>query len=213
MRSDYALYVVAVIFFVITIISLLALSSDFERNLSAVATVVLGLLFAGVGYTQRPRAKTETAHAPVTHAPVTHAPVTHAPVTHAPVTQAPVTHAPVTHAPVTQAPVTHAPVTQAPVTQVALSPPAVSGTVKEAAQQKIEPVVEPITAAVQPLKMELTAVKGIKEKRAEQLRSLGISSVEQLANASAEDLAKRLKIAPYFTQRWVENAKEIIAKS
>jgi predicted flap endonuclease-1-like 5' DNA nuclease len=99
------------------------------------------------------------------------------------------------------------------VTQAAPSPPAVSETVEEPAQQKIEPVVEPIAVAVQPPKMELTAVKGIKEKRAEQLRTLGISSVEQLANASAEDLAKKLKIAPYFTQRWIENAKEIIAKS
>jgi predicted flap endonuclease-1-like 5' DNA nuclease len=162
MRSDYALYVVAVIFFAITIVSLLALSG-LEENLSAVATVVLGLLFAGVGYTQRPQAKTETA--------------------------------------------------QAPVAQTAPSPPVVSETVEEPAQQKIEPIVEPIAVAAQPPKMELTAVKGIKEKRAEQLRTLGISSVEQLANASAEDLAKKLKIAPYFTQRWIENAKEIVAKS
>jgi predicted flap endonuclease-1-like 5' DNA nuclease len=157
MRSDYALYVVALIFFVITIISLLALS-DVERSLSAVATVVLGLLFLGVGYTQRPRAKIETAQAPSTA-------------------------------------------------------PAVSETVEAAAEQKIEPIVEPIAVPVQLPKMELTAVKGIKEKRAEQLRVLGISSVQELANASAEDLAKKLKIAPYFTQQWIENAKEIIAKS
>jgi predicted flap endonuclease-1-like 5' DNA nuclease len=177
MRSDYALYVVGVIFFVITIISLLALT-DSERSLSAVATVVLGLLFLGVGYTQRPQAKTETAQAPTA-----------------------------------QAPTAQAPTAQAPTIQAPPSLPAVSKTVEAAAQQKIEPIVEPITVPMQLPKIELTAVKGIKEKRAEQLRALGISSVQELANASAEDLAKKLKIAPYFTQHWIENAKEIIAKS
>jgi predicted flap endonuclease-1-like 5' DNA nuclease len=167
MRSDYALYVVALIFFVITAISIFALS-DFERNLSAVATVVLGLLFLCVGYTQRPRAKTETTQAPITQALATEAPP---------------------------------------------SFPVVSETVEAAEQPKIEPIVEPISAAVQLPKMELTAVKGIKEKRAQQLRTLGIDSVQELANASAEDLAKKLKIAPYFTQQWIENAKEIIARS
>jgi len=174
MRSDYALYVVALIFFLITIISLLALSNYVvERNLSAVATVVLGLLFAGVGYTQRPQPKTEIA----------------------------------------QAPVTQAPVTQVASIETPPPPPVISGTVEEAKQLKTEPVVEPIAVAPQLPTRELTAVKGIKEKRAEQLRALGITSVEQLANASAEDLAKKLKIAPYFTQRWIENAKEIVAKS
>jgi len=167
MRSDYALYVVAVIFFAITVTSLVALS-DLERNLSVVATVVLGLLFAGVGYTQRPRAKFET---------------------------------------------TQAPTTQAPLAQSPTAPAAVTETVEAATPEKIEPVVEPIAASVQLPKMELMAVKGIKEKRAEQLKALGISSVQELADASAEDLAKKLKIAPYFTQQWIENAKEIIAKS
>jgi predicted flap endonuclease-1-like 5' DNA nuclease len=179
MRSDYALYVVALIFFVITVVSLLALSGfPFERNLSTVATVVLGLLFLGVGYTQRPRAKTETLQAPSTQ-PIA----------------------------------TAAPSPQPLATEAPPSLPAVSETVEAAAQQKIEPIVEPIAVPVELPKMELTAVKGIKEKRAEQLRALGISSVQELANASAEDLAKKLKIAPYFTQQWIENAKEIVART
>jgi predicted flap endonuclease-1-like 5' DNA nuclease len=167
MRWDYTLYVVALVLFVITVISLYALSGV-EMSVSTVATVVLGLLFLGVGYTQRPRAKTETAQAPTTQALATEAPP---------------------------------------------SPPLVSETMEAPAQQKIEPIVEPIAVPVQIPSLELTAVKGIKEKRAEQLRALGISSVEQLANASAEDLAKKLKIAPYFTRQWIENAKETIAKS
>jgi predicted flap endonuclease-1-like 5' DNA nuclease len=71
------------------------------------------------------------------------------------------------------------------------------------------------TEAVAPIKtkLDLTQVKGIKEKRAEQLRALGIKSVEDLANASAAELAAKLKIASYFTEKWIENAKELAGKS
>ena len=155
MRSDYALYAVALIFFVITVISFLVLT-ELERNLSVVATVVLGLLFAGFGYTQRPRAKVEKVET----------------------------------------------------IQVPPPPAATAKTEEVVSQQKVETSIVPV-----PAKFELTAVKGIKEKRAEQLKALGISSVEELANASAEDLAKKLNIAPWFTEKWIKNAKELLAKS
>jgi predicted flap endonuclease-1-like 5' DNA nuclease len=70
------------------------------------------------------------------------------------------------------------------------------------------PVVE-----TKPPSAGLLDVKGIKEKRAQQLKTLGINTVEDLAKASPEDLAAKLKIAPYFTGQWIENAKKIIAKS
>jgi predicted flap endonuclease-1-like 5' DNA nuclease len=75
-------------------------------------------------------------------------------------------------------------------------------------EEKVETVVE-----VAPQKMELTKVKGIGEKRAEQLKALGISSVEDLAKASVEDLAEKLKISPKITGRWIENAKKLLEKS
>jgi predicted flap endonuclease-1-like 5' DNA nuclease len=151
MRSDYALYAVALIFFAITIISFVVLT-ELERNLSIVATVVLGLLFAGLGYTQRPRANMETM-------------------------------------------------------QVPPPPPSTTKTAEVASEQKAEIIIQP------PLtKRELVAVKGVKEKRAEQLKTLGISTVEELANASAEELAKKLNISPWFTEKWIKNAKELLAK-
>ena len=64
MRSDYALYMVAVIFFVITAISFALVPTEFERNLSVVTTTVLGLLFIGLGYTQRPKPKVTAIKAP-----------------------------------------------------------------------------------------------------------------------------------------------------
>ncbi|MGQ9538518.1 MAG: helix-hairpin-helix domain-containing protein [Candidatus Bathycorpusculaceae bacterium] len=60
---------------------------------------------------------------------------------------------------------------------------------------------------------ELTEVKGIGAKRAEQLKALNIVSVEDLAKASAEELASKLKVSPKITERWIENAKELVEKS
>lgn len=155
MRSDYALYIVAVIFFLITALSFgLALTVD-ERNLWAVTTVVLGLLFLGLGYTQRPKIRTARIKAELPPIPQPIPPATPA-----------------------------ATETMAPVTEVAPPP-----------------------------KLELSAVKGIKTKRAEQLKAIGISSIEELANASAEDVGAKLKISPKITRKWIEHAKLLLEKS
>ncbi len=153
MRSDYTLYVVALIFLAITCISIIALEGGFEKNLSVVATAILTLLFAGLGYTQRPSSKTTTIEAPLPPAQPT-----------------------------------------ALVTEIAM-------------QKESEHVEE-----APPTRMDVTLVKGIKERRAEQLKALGIGSVEELANASAKDLAARLKISSKFTEKWIENAKELTSK-
>ena len=164
MRSDYALYMVAIIFFIITGMSFALKLTEFERNLSAVTTGILGLLFIGLGYTQRPKPQPIEVKAPP--------------------------------------PPASPPTVAAP----APPPPAVE-VVKE---EKPEIVVE---AAPVPSIMELTEVKGIGEKRKEQLKALGINSVEDLAKASAEDLAQKLKISPKITGKWIENAKNLSGKS
>jgi len=155
MRSDYALYAVAIILFVLTGIAALAplALAEFERNVWLVTTAVLGLLFAGLGYSQKPKkqAKTIKALPPV---PPT-----------------------------------------LPVTQVTTA-------------EKKEAIVE-----AAPTVRGLTEVRGIGEKRKEQLKSLGISSVEDLARASAKDLATRLEISPKITGRWIEDAKKLLEKS
>jgi predicted flap endonuclease-1-like 5' DNA nuclease len=57
--------------------------------------------------------------------------------------------------------------------------------------------------------MKLTQVKGIGEKRASQLKALGINSVDDLFKASEETVAKKLKISPRIVEKWIENAKEL----
>ena len=149
MRSDYALYTVAIIFFIITGVTFAFEMTEFERSVSVVTTVVLGLLFIGLGRSQRPKPEATAIEA----------------------------------------------------IPVPTAPTAVTG-------EKTETVMKtaPSVAA-------LTEVKGIGEKRAEQLKALGISSIEDLAKASAKDLAAKLKISPKITRRWVRNAEKPVEKA
>lgn len=148
MRSDYALYTVAIIFFILTGI-VLAYQVEFIE-LWTIITVVLGLLFIGLGYSQRPKPKATT-------------------------------------------------IKEAP------PAPTVPPTVTE---EKIETTIEAV-----PVVVKLTEVKGIGEKRTEQLKVLGINSVEDLAKASAKDLAAKLKMSPKIIRKWIKNAKKLVEKS
>ncbi|MEM1563991.1 MAG: helix-hairpin-helix domain-containing protein [Candidatus Bathyarchaeia archaeon] len=157
MRSDYALYTVAIIFFIITGIVLVYQMQPIE--LWIVATTVLGLFFIGLGYTQRPKAKVQT-EAAAPPAP--------------------------------------------PPTPTQLAPPPSAPT--EAVEEKTVEIKASIGTP-------LTKVKGIGEKRSEQLKALGINNVEELAKASAKELASKLKISPKIAQKWIENAKKLTEKS
>ena len=58
--------------------------------------------------------------------------------------------------------------------------------------------------------LELTQVKGIGVKRATQLKVLGINNVDDLAKASAEDVAKKLQISSKITKKWIASAKALV---
>jgi len=177
MRSDYALYVVAVIFFAITGISAIVLS-ELEQSLWVVSTAVLGLLFAGLGYSQRPRPKGRVI---VETRPIIPAQTT------------------VTTASVAPASTTPEPAPTEP-------------TAPAATDVKMETIEVP-TEVVAPIVSGLTEVKGIGEKRKQQLNAMGISSIHDLAEASADDLAQKLKISPKITGKWIESAKMMLEKS
>ena len=152
MRTDYVLYVVAVILFIIT--GIVAVYSV-EQTLWIASTAVLGLFFAGLGLSQRPKMQSIAVETP-------------------------------------------------PAITIAVQP-----TVKEEPKKEEAPPVMETPMAT----FELTQVKGIKAKRVEQLKVLGINNAQDLANASASDLAAKLKIASYFTEQWIENAKKLTGKS
>jgi predicted flap endonuclease-1-like 5' DNA nuclease len=157
MRSDYALYTVALIFFILTAI-VLAYQVEL-KELWTVTTAILGIFFIGLGYILRPKPQQMQIEVPQ---------------------------------------------------RATIPPPMPTPVVAEVAkEEKIE--VPP--AVVAPSPMQLTAVKGIKEKRSEQLKALGINNVQELANASATDLATKLKISPKITEKWIEYAKTLLEKS
>lgn len=144
MRSDYALYTVAVIFFILTAL-VLAYQVEY-RDVWTVITVILGLLFIGLGYSQRPKLEA------------------------------------------------------AAVEQLPSAPTVVTEEI-------------PVEVEAAPSAPELTQVKGIGEKRTEQLKAVGINNVEDLAKASAKNLAVKLKISPKITRRWIRDAKKLVEKS
>ena len=79
--------------------------------------------------------------------------------------------------------------------------------------QAMVPQTQPATTMETPAMtetLELTQVKGIGEKRATQLKALGINSVEDLAKASAEDIAKKLQISSKITKKWIASAKALV---
>jgi predicted flap endonuclease-1-like 5' DNA nuclease len=91
--------------------------------------------------------------------------------------------------------------------------------VAENAQRPAEPVPMEMAAPIPapdlqkveksiPFESDLTLVKGIGERRAAQLKELGINSLDELAKVSADDLAKDLGISPKITRKWVASAKE-----
>ncbi|MGD0495853.1 MAG: helix-hairpin-helix domain-containing protein [Candidatus Bathyarchaeia archaeon] len=164
MRSDYALYAVAIICFIIS-----GVSAAYTASLWTVTPVVFGFVFIGLGYTLRPKRAVTTQIA----------------------------------------------VAPPPPSVVAAPTPKVTEVVEEKkpVETRPEPVVqaEPVVE-VKPPSAGLLEVKGIGEKRAEQLRTLGVSTVEDLATASAKDLATKLKISPKITGKWIENAKGIVGK-
>ncbi|HLE74446.1 MAG TPA: helix-hairpin-helix domain-containing protein [Candidatus Bathyarchaeia archaeon] len=88
-------------------------------------------------------------------------------------------------------------------------------TVEAPKEEKVEAAIQaaPVAPAPPPSAaptIELTQVKGIGEKRAAQLKALGINSVDELAATSAEDIAMKLKISPKIVEKWVAGAKELV---
>jgi DNA-binding protein len=55
---------------------------------------------------------------------------------------------------------------------------------------------------------ELTSIAGIGIKRAEKLRSCGVSSVQDLAKCDARDLSEKLQVSEKRVSTWIEDAKK-----
>jgi predicted flap endonuclease-1-like 5' DNA nuclease len=213
MRSDIALYVVAAFFFVLTIISAFVIVEE-EKSLWVISTAVLGVLSVGLGYYQRPRAvtpiqkiKTVTATQPAEPIQQTAQIEASAPTEQAPVSEANIVieKTAETEKPKQQSTVEQPPAATETTTLTGVTEPKPAQTPTEAPVTTAQ--TEPVPAE-QPTENSLTKVRGIGEKRAAQLNVLGIHTVEELAQASVEEVAKNLKVSPKIVAKWVENAKQ-----
>jgi hypothetical protein len=65
--------------------------------------------------------------------------------------------------------------------------------------------VPPVKVARLPL--EIAEIESIGPENEKRLKAIGIQSIEDLAKASAEELAIKLKISPEVAGKWIEEAK------
>jgi predicted flap endonuclease-1-like 5' DNA nuclease len=190
MRLDYPLYALAVVFFIVTAVSFVLVMEQVQQSLWVVTTVVLGLFSIGLGYTQRPKAKATAAQPSTSEPKITMAKPLNPAVDDAHEAEAfrgenagqtvETQILPQSTSPIPMQVIAPTPV---------LAPPPAESPMEEAA--------------------DLTHVKGIGMKRATQLKALGINDVEDLAKASAENMATKLKISPKITRKWIAEAKEL----
>lgn len=166
MRLDYVLYGVGIVFLILT-----AVVTIWVNQLWIMSTAVIGLLFIGLGYSQKPKptvaTRSETISSPIMPA--------------------------------------------AAQTLATTAPPEPTAFTEPTNKPAPEQVAQPETPS--PPTIGITQVKGVKEKRAQQLRELGINTIQDLANASPEKLGKSLQVSPKITAKWVEHAKQLIEKS
>ena len=228
MRLDYPLYGLAIVLFALTVITFALVSEQEGRLTYAVLTAVVGLLSVGSGYFLRPKT---TVVAPVQTAPPTPQKAATEPAqqTAAPVVEKP----PHIDAQIVEAPKIETSIVDASAIQTALAvdAPKVESSAVEAAvvaeAQPVAQVVDPradvpvVKEEISPpavempqsasatAKLAFAQIRGISEKRAEQLKANGINTIEELANASAEDLAAKLNVSPKIVKMWIGSAKKL----
>ena len=139
MRADIPLYIIAIICFGLA--AGLHLYSSEPAQAYTVILAVLGAIFAGVGYSMRPKPTIETETITI---------------------------------------------------------------------EKPEAREEATAKAEAKPSLELIDVKGIGPKRAEQLKKIGIQSVEDLAKESSEELSKKAKVSTKIADKWIKAAKEAL---
>ncbi len=195
MRSDYLAYLLAIVFFLIAATASALVADATEKTLWVLSTIILGLVSLGLGYYQRPKPKTMVAPS---ETPPYEPSDAHIRESH--LAESVEKHSEPFEAPLTT---TSIPMQEPTPTPVLAPGPAPTENVQPA--ETSAPVVEAPTST----ENDLLTIKGINEKRATQLKALGINTTADLANASAEYLAEKLTISPKITRMWIGSARKL----
>jgi predicted flap endonuclease-1-like 5' DNA nuclease len=227
MRLDYPLYGLAIVLFAFTAVTLAFVSTQDGGIIYAASTAIVGLLSIGGGYFLRPKAtfQVEPPAPPAVAAesvPKTSEVILEAPKMSAPILDVHKTDVPTVEASSVQVASSDeaekaetlkdakvqsstldlAPALKTPQTDVALPAPPIQVAIPA-------PPIEAALQAPTDNKPELTKIRGISERRAEQLKANGVNTIEDLANASAEDLALKLSVSPKIVKMWIGSAKKL----
>ena len=210
MRMDYALYGLAIVLFTLTAITIVMVPDSEAKLLYATSTAVVGLLSVGAGYLLRP--KTSVVAAAQTAIPEPPTPQTPeelnrqagGPIVEAPTTQIQSSEALKVETLAVQAPIIAEtqPETQVKAPLQTKSPPIEV----VASTQQIETA--PLAASAGKTS-DFSTIRSISQKRAEQLKSVGINTMNDLAKASATDLAEKLNVSIKIVKMWIGMAKKL----
>ncbi|MCW4017718.1 MAG: hypothetical protein NWF00_03430 [Candidatus Bathyarchaeota archaeon] len=207
MRLDYALYGLAIVLFASTAITF-ALVTDGNLQITiAAATAAIGLVSIVGGYALRPKGtsaptiQTVTPIAETAAEPVQQAPAVETPVVEAQTVEEPKMETPAVESSTTQS----SPVVEAPKAETASAELETDEAVCAPAEAPA-----PQSAEVPTGKGVFAQIRGISEKRAEQLRANGVNNLEDLAKADPEDLAAKLDVSPRIMKMWIGCAKKLI---
>lgn len=200
---DYPLYGLAIVLFALTAITLVMVEDE-GKLVYAASTAVLGVVSLVAGYFLRPKNIEASLPENTTPEQTTQQAAVNEPnlrkegsIVAAPTTQIQVSEAPRIETLAVQAPILSVPQAEAPVTlrqreahatEVATSTQAEVSDLKKAA---------------------FSQIRSINRKREEQLNSLGIMNMKDLANASPTDLAEKLNVSIKIVKMWIGSAKKL----
>ena len=203
MRSDYTLYGLAIILFIVAIASYVLIAEQNLKIVSAIILAIIGAVLAVAGFLLKPKvqvAASSSAPSATQEPPVDQS------------AQATVENQLVaTPIETESSQMAEIKTEKTVISEASAETPA---TTPEPAIPTNETMAVTETEAVTPIasempKMGLTQVKGIGEKRANQLKANGISSIDDLAKADVAALASKLKVSPKIVEKWVAGAKDL----
>ena len=59
--------------------------------------------------------------------------------------------------------------------------------------------------------MDITLVRGIGEKWSEEMKAVGVDSVNELVECNPRDLAGKVGVSEKMANAWIENANEVLS--
>ncbi len=231
MRLDYVLYSLAVILFAITAITFALVAEQEVRNIYMISTALVGVLSIGGGYLLRPKTPTKMIQ---TEEPkpetVVNEPVLLTQNAEAQAPKASPTENLVFDSSQVKANTSVEGSSSEPASlpKPSVEPP--SSVVMETTKLEVPPTAAlsaPMTPAaisaplpkpaLEPPETQETnsnnkfvQIRGISERRANQLMANGINTIQDLASASATDLASKLNVSPKIVKMWIGSAKKLV---